>query len=464
MRWFIVVALVLQIGRISSQSTPRIPPNPCPSVFNYYQGDNDIFGEILVPNDGTRIFRMEVNTSYIGLFDERTRPKLKLDLVTRNDNILQAKQLTYRLTFTRQDIIPRITQIKFNGRIYCRGPSETLTSAGLSSLWVFKETRLQTYSYYTESQPTKPTIPPFITPRPTTMYYPPDYWTDRPITSGGVNGAGPAPIIDMSHNDAMCGIADRTMNLIVDGAYTVQNEFPWLVALYKWQDMTYKFTCTATLVDRNHVVTAAHCLKFYNSNLIEKEDILLILGQSYLKHWAEKPDTVLRTVSRVDVHPEYRQYSGHGDLAVLTLSKPVEYSRTIKPICLWADYDDLRYVVGKYGTVAGWGKDDSQKNLMVDVKKVDMPIVSEETCLRSNSEFRQLISDKTFCAGERNGKGPCSGDSGSPFMLQKNGKWTLRGIVSRSILDKSTSECNLREYVVFADTAKYTNWIRSNMI
>ncbi|KAK9874459.1 hypothetical protein WA026_002800 [Henosepilachna vigintioctopunctata] len=473
------VVIFLLFGVVFSQNNPRIPPNPCPSIFNYYyDSDNNIFGEILVPNDGSKIFRMEVNTSYVGLFDQNTRPRLKLDLVTQSDYLLQSKQLTYKLTFSRHDRVPRITQIKFNGRIYCSGPSEMLTSAGVSELWVFKETRLQTFTYYPD-QPAvtrpmttnKPTMPPFIPPRPTTPHYPSypnDYWTNAPVypgsgSAGSGNNGAPLPIIDNTQNDPQCGISDRTMNLIVDGVTTVQNEFPWLVALYKWYGLNYEFLCTASLVDRYHVVTAAHCLRFFNSNLVKKEDLILIFGRSHLKHWAEKTENVLRSVTNVEVNPDYKQYSGHGDLAILTLNKPVEYSRTIKPICLWNDYDDLRYVVGKYGTVVGWGKDEGQQDYLVDPKKIEMPIVSEEVCLRSNYEFRNLTSEKTFCAGERNGKGPCTGDSGSPFMLQKNGRWTLRGIVSQAIIDRSTSRCNLRDYIVFTDLAKYTRWIRSRL-
>ncbi|XP_045466375.1 venom protease-like isoform X2 [Harmonia axyridis] len=451
---FLVLAF---LGSVFSQNNQRVPPNPCPTVFGYYyDNDGSIFAEILVPNDGSKVFKMEVNTSYIGLFDERSRPRLTLDLITPKDYLLEARQLTYKLTFTKQEAIPRITQIKFNNRIYCRGPSEMLTSAGVTDLWVFKETRLQTFTYYPDqpSRPeatTKPTIPPFIPPRTTTQY---------PWLNPAEENVRPAPLIDAPQNDPNCGISDRTLNLITDGMTSVQNEFPWLVALYQWKGLNYEFRCTANLVDTTHVVTVGSCLKHFKANLVKTEDILLVFGKSRLRQWADDSNSVVRTVSKVEVNPDYTQYTAHGDVAVLTLKKPVQYSRFIKPICLWGDSNtDVQQWTGRYGTVAGWGKDDYQGEFLVDAKKVEMPIVSENTCLMSNREFSKLISHNTFCAGERNGRGPCTGDIGSPFMLEMNGKWYLRGLVSKAIVDKHESRCTLDEYTVFADVAKYSKWI-----
>lgn len=61
--------------------------------------------------------------------------------------------------------------------------------------------------------------------------------------------------------------------------------------------------------------------------------------------------------------------------------------------------------------------------------------------------------------------GPCSGDSGGGLFLpattsnSERPRWHLRGIVSLSLFDTETQRCDLREYVVFTDVAKFQDWV-----
>lgn len=90
-----------------------------------------------------------------------------------------------------------------------------------------------------------------------------------------------------------------------------------------------------------------------------------------------------------------------------------------------------------------------------------MPIVSQEECLRSADIFQEIISPRTFCAGKRDGRGPCYGNSGSWMMFRRDGRWMLRGLVITSLTNDRFFTCNLNEYVVFTDVAKFVNWINS---
>lgn len=60
-------------------------------------------------------------------------------------------------------------------------------------------------------------------------------------------------------------------------------------------------------------------------------------------------------------------------------------------------------------------------------------------------------------------KGPCTGDSGGGFMMLRNAKWTLRGIVSVALEDPSNKSCDLTKYFIFADVAKVIKWIKGAM-
>lgn len=61
----------------------------------------------------------------------------------------------------------------------------------------------------------------------------------------------------------------------------------------------------------------------------------------------------------------------------------------------------------------GWGKTEFDAISTNQPKWTELPVVNELTCLRSNDAFNKLTSERTFCAGNKNGNtGPCNGDSG----------------------------------------------------
>jgi secreted trypsin-like serine protease len=54
----------------------------------------------------------------------------------------------------------------------------------------------------------------------------------------------------------VCGVPNQKLR-IVGGNITTPNEFPWVVALQRRS----KFYCGATLITRQHLLTAAHCME-----------------------------------------------------------------------------------------------------------------------------------------------------------------------------------------------------------
>lgn len=93
------------------------------------------------------------------------------------------------------------------------------------------------------------------------------------------------------------------------------------------------------------------------------------------------------------------------DIAIILLATKVVFNDFIQPICLWdPNKIDLSEVVGKYGTVVGFGVTKTDQ-ISYSLQKAVMPVVSIATCLGSNNDFYgQFLSDYTFCAGFRNGK------------------------------------------------------------
>lgn len=129
-----------------------------------------------------------------------------------------------------------------------------------------------------------------------------------------------------------------------------------------------------------------------------------------------------RGALKFKVHPDWKpqEQSYDGDLALIQMDKPVKYSKFIRPVCLWNGMPDITKVVGQVGIIAGWGKNDKGQLNTDFPKKVNVPIVADGTCLRQHEAFVHITSDRTFCAGGRNGEGPCQGTNRFFVVFRKS--------------------------------------------
>ncbi|EFN68362.1 Serine protease gd [Camponotus floridanus] len=290
--------------------------------------------------------------------------------------------------------------------------------------------------------------------------------TQRPTFSDQINNnpfLRPPPVQQSYIYE--CGISNQPITnninpLISKGMKTSPGQWPWLVALFLVK-IKFEFQCAGSILTQKHVITAAHCFKLDAQTNIPPSAMLASLGRYRLQEWHEAGSLNIEIASYT-LHPDYNHGgSGDSDLAILTLRTPVEFSPRIKPICMWYDSIDLQSVVDKAGYVVGWGKDELGHPYVQEPRMAKVPIVSQESCLWSDQRFVSFTSNRTFCAGMRDGSGPCNGDSGSGLMLydSSTGRYQLRGIVSRSLFDYNEQTCDLTQYVVFVDVAKYLSWI-----
>lgn len=219
---------------------------------------------------------------------------------------------------------------------------------------------------------------------------------------------------------------------------------------------------------------------YSNGRPVVPEKIGIQLGKHNLNIF--DANTVEYQVFKLIIHPEYSPIDLQDDLAIVRLETMVEYTQYIFPVCLWpAEKKSLDYVIGRKGTVVGWGltEDDGLAEIL---NAGTMPVVSFIDCLESDRDFfGPFLSDFNYCAGYRNGKLPskfkeyhshflpsigtsvCNGDSGGGMFFQENDLWTLRGLVSFSSVREDRDICNPKNYVIFTDIAKYLDWIEKNI-
>lgn len=193
------------------------------------------------------------------------------------------------------------------------------------------------------------------------------------------------------------------------------------------------------------------------------DEVLLLLGRHDVTNWTEY-GSEQSEVSKIVIHPDYRKtslISVDADIAVVWLKNSVEFGEFIRPICLSMSSDNA-IAYGSEGIVVGWGSDGHEQTVTQTPRSITLPIVSEAECLQSSSTFQGITSRRTFCAGRKDGYGPCHGDSGSGMAILIKDRWTLTGIVSAALAGPANI-CDLSNYVVFTDVSKYHHWILSLM-
>ncbi|CAG9821463.1 unnamed protein product [Phaedon cochleariae] len=482
-------------------SPVRIPQNPCPRIFSYYKDAKGLlYGETNIPYDKATFMTLSINASLAGRFSNKV--ELKLQLKTALKQLMaNVSTVTYNIFFPSQEIIPKITQITYNGNVFCQGPPEPLIpgTQGITNLWystMFQFTRIPEWNLIQEYQ--DPGIPeseipvkdpddnildtriPVVQKRPTDTSeennvsygeYPSMSSLSTPTPQEVVSQL-PTVVTSTSEVEKLsykCGIPKPSIRpLILGGTDSAVGQFPWLVALMSKNDSSdeYEYKCSATLISHKHVVTAGRCVQYYRLQVLKIQDMLLVMGTNDVTNW-EANGAVSRRVIKVNTHPDFMRNpnSAHADISVVTMDNQVSFSDFLIPVCLWMEDTDLYPVTNKVGTVAGYGQDEiARKNGALHVSHAmyaDMKIVSQYDCLLSEIGLLQITSDKTFCADGAS-KGPCIGDSGSGFVLHSNGVYQLRGISSYAVTRNGT--CDLEnKYAVFCDVAKFSKWVESCM-
>ncbi|XP_063541271.1 serine protease gd-like [Cydia strobilella] len=484
--------------------------SPCPGIFEYRSDGDGVYGVIhLQPHGPVSSIRVVVNFTIaarvISNYPGRLQP-----IKTSGLQFNQDSPIYYRVDFPVTTPLPKLTYLIVNGNVLCYGPGDVarpdlyvttislqhmlnLRGGGPGNLGSIKlissspdadvfainvdGDRTGTWNdgfQLPQQQPQsqRPAPPP----PPTPSGGPDEYYllelpfhtttTRRPTTPAprpqttSIYPSMPARTPSFSSECGVVAGGNEHVPLIYHGTDYTRGDWPWLVAIYKRKDGSLTFACSGTLVSDRHVVSAAHCLQ-QRSTLTSIRDVVVKLGVYNLEDWGD--DIVItRTLESATIHEEFNSTTYANDLLVLTFDKSVEFNNNIRPACLWNGNNDLNRIVGASGVVAGWGSSELGPGSKGEPRMVRIPVVSTAMCRASRPDFHVFTSDNMFCAGDRNGAGPCLGDSGGGLYILDGGRWRLRGVVSLSLRpENGESTCNLNEYVIFADAAKFIEWIKN---
>ena len=249
-----------------------------------------------------------------------------------------------------------------------------------------------------------------------------------------------------SNEDAVSRI-EKTPK-IINGDTAVKNAYPFIVSMHKILIFGTFPRCAASVYDQFHVITAAHCVENTKASFL-----VLIFGE--FKQYEVEGEEEFRKVSSILMHEEYNP-NAHwvNDIAILTLDEPLNFTKSIQPICL----THKPAVPGEQTYVMGWG--DTKQTADNDVLQVTMvPIVGREQCNHIDW-MNSTIVNGMICAGREEGvASPCQGDSGGPLVRETNDGYQLIGVVSWG----PVGCIKKRKPFVFADVFYYLDWIEENV-
>jgi secreted trypsin-like serine protease len=200
--------------------------------------------------------------------------------------------------------------------------------------------------------------------------------------------------------------------------------------------------CGGTLIDRDSVLTAAHC--FHNQYIPKLIKVQVYIGRTV----RSSNQGQMRRAKWVSIHPRYHPTTRVTfDVAVLKLERAVT---AIKPIKLATAKQNYLEKSGRMLTVAGWGQTRLNDTYTPDrMRQVRVPVVSDSRAERVlDAVWGSPGYEPPFMiAAGKKGKSSCHGDSGGPLF--DSGSRTQVGIVSGSGTDQR-GQCGT--------TARYPAW------
>src|SRR4051812_17989128 len=222
------------------------------------------------------------------------------------------------------------------------------------------------------------------------------------------------------------------------GGQPATRDYPHMAALLYEPagGSSYDFTCGASLVAPDMVLTAAHCVTDdrdgdQRNEVVPASSLRVVLGTKKLSA-ASSGETL--AVTEVLREPAYDESTDSFDVALLRLERA---SRST-PIRIAGAADRGLWAAGGAVTVTGWGTqlfpDPAGLTISDELREVTVHARSDAECA-SSAVLDTFDPHTMLCAGEPSGgKDACQGDSGGPLMGSgPSGALTLVGVVSKGM-------------------------------
>lgn len=224
--------------------------------------------------------------------------------------------------------------------------------------------------------------------------------------------------------------------------------------------------CGGTVISGHYVLTAAHCV-------FERvpEFTLILAGMIDLGNPGE-----YHPVRSFIPHPEFNLNTMANDIALVFTYELLNFGPLLSPLPI----GETHVIGGSIGMLHGWGYinvsilkffyANSQASVVfililfsklqypnietpIFLKAINLDVLTNSDCrARSTSSIASMIQPSNLCTLTRAGQGACTGDAGSPLVM--NGR--LIGIASWGVL------CAQGKPDVFVRVSSYSRFIHEN--
>lgn len=181
-----------------------------------------------------------------------------------------------------------------------------------------------------------------------------------------------------------------------------------MVVYYERRNGSNVKTCGGTIIHPRFVLTAAECFQ-------EGENGIIRAGKTVLNKI--EPGEETRKILRGFRHPDYRDGQYHDDIALVKLESSLEYTDSIYPAFLPAEFEEV--LDRKDHWMLGYG----YRNATTPANSLHEAWVATVPC---KSKYNNLVCIRN----KPQQRGGCTGDSGGPLLDQRNGWWYVVGVIS----------------------------------
>ena len=235
------------------------------------------------------------------------------------------------------------------------------------------------------------------------------------VNNAGVTDEMLGRLADLAENEK--GRRNKNVNAeIVGGSPVKQGTYNFMVRSFKLTGEDFIPWCGGSMIDAQHVLTAAHCVVDDAGDIIGPANWLVVVGKAYWPDYAQNPAAYLRSVEIVFAHINYTDTpAATNDVAILRLSSPVS-SAVAKPIRYVERGETTFNNAGRAVTAAGWGATSEGGSSTPQLLRAGLNLVSDGGCFE---EYGGAYIPSVMICAIAPARDTCQGDSGGPLFASE---------------------------------------------